>query len=129
LIKSLAYKVFWAGRYLERIENICRMYLLAIDKCSPTEVPLYLGVNEDIRKYLVRNLEMLREDLRAFSDEKVMNAVATLESAIYSSNSDLKSYFSAILQSVLYLGSIIEDEIKPVQQTIIPKKQEEVKTQ
>jgi hypothetical protein len=105
------------------------MYLLAIDKCSPTEVPLYLGVNEDIRKYLVRNLEMLREDLRAFSDEKVMNAVATLEGAIYSSNSDLKSYFSAILQSVLYLGSIIEDEIKPVQQTIIPKKQEEVKTQ
>ncbi|MEJ2776213.1 hypothetical protein DDW09_02845 [Sulfolobus sp. SCGC AB-777_L09] len=129
MIKSLAYKVFWAGRYLERIENICRMYLLAIDKCSPTEVPLYLGVNEDIRKYLVRNLEMLREDLRAFSDEKVMNAVATLEGAIYSSNSDLKSYFSAILQSVLYLGSIIEDEIKPVQQTIIPKKQEEVKTQ
>lgn len=129
MIKSLAYKVFWAGRYLERIENICRMYLLAIDKCSPTEVPLYLGVNEDIRKYLVRNLEMLREDLRAFSDEKVLNAVATLEGAIYSSNSDLKSYFSAILQSVLYLGSIIEDEIKPVQQTIIPKKQEEVKTQ
>ncbi|MFP3202993.1 MAG: alpha-E domain-containing protein [Sulfolobus sp.] len=129
MIKSLAYKVFWAGRYLERIENICRMYLLAIDKCSPTEVPLYLGVNEDIRKYLVRNLEMLREDLRAFSDEKVMNAVATLEGAIYSSNSDLKSYFSAILQSVLYLGSIIEDEIKPVQQIIIPKKQEEVKTQ
>ena len=125
----MAYKIFWAGRYLERIENISRMYLLAIDKCNPSEVPQYLGANEDIKKYLISSFEMLREDLRAFGNERIMNALATLEGALYSSNSDLKGYFSSVLQSVLYLGSIIEDELKPVQQVGLPKKQEEVKTQ
>lgn len=130
MIKSLAYKVFWAGRYLERIENISRMSLLAIDKgVDISSTPSYLGINDDIQKYLISNFEILRENIRAFGNEKVMNALSSLEGAIYSSTSDLRGYFSAILKSTLYLGEVIEDQLKPVITTTLPRKQEEIKTQ
>lgn len=130
MIKSLAYKVFWAGRYLERIENISRMSLLAIDKGGDiSSIPSYLGIDEDVQKYLINNFEILREDVRAFGDEKVMNALSSLEGAIYSSTSDLREYFLAVLKSTLYLGEVIEDQLKPVITTTLPRKQEEIKTQ
>ena len=58
-----------------------------------------------------------------------MNALSSLEGAIYSSTSDLREYFSAVLKSTLYLGEVIEDQLKPVITTTLPRKQEEIKTQ
>lgn len=106
------------------------MSLLAIDKgVDISSTPSYLGINDDIQKYLISNFEILRENIRAFGNEKVMNALSSLEGAIYSSTSDLRGYFSAVLKSTLYLGEVIEDQLKPVITTTLPRKQEEIKTQ
>ncbi|ARM75197.1 alpha-E domain-containing protein [Acidianus manzaensis] len=127
--KSTSYKIFWAGRYLERIENLSRTCLLLLDKGLPLQdFQKYLGINEDIVKYIQRNFEIMREDIRSFGNEKVMNAVASLEGAVYSSK-ESREYFASVLRFTLLLGEIIEDEISPKNIVNIPKKQEEIKTQ
>ena len=104
--------------------------MLAIDKgVGVSSIPSYLGINEDVQKYLIENFEILREDLRSFANEKVMNALSSLEGAIYSSTSDLRGYFSSVLRSALYLGEVIEDQLKPIVNANLPRKQEEIKTQ
>ncbi|WP_221288446.1 alpha-E domain-containing protein [Stygiolobus caldivivus] len=130
ITKSTAYKIWWAGRYLERIENTARMGLIALE-CGKdvNELPKVLGINKDVFTYLKDNLDVLREDLRSFGDEAVINSVATLEGAIYAKNNDLKEYFKGVLQAALFLGSIIEDKIGPTITTFYPRKQEEIKTQ
>lgn len=104
--------------------------MLTIDKGGDvSSIPSYLGINNDVQKYLIENFEMLREDIRSFADEKVMNALSSLEGAIYSSTTELRGYFSSVLKSTLYLGEVIEDQLKPTVNTNLPRKQEEIKTQ
>ncbi|AWR96734.1 hypothetical protein DFR86_03635 [Acidianus sulfidivorans JP7] len=131
ITKSTQYKIFWAGRYLERIENITRTSLLLIDKgISLEELQKYLGIgNQDIIKYIQNNFEILREDIRSFGNEKIINALTSLEGAVYSSTDQKRDYFSLVLRTTLHLGEIIEDEISPKNVINIPKKQEEIRTQ
>ncbi|QGR19584.1 hypothetical protein D1868_05985 [Stygiolobus azoricus] len=130
ITKSTGYKILWAGRYLERIENIARIGLLTVE-CGKTtdEISKLLGINKDVFTYLKDNLDFLREDLRSFGDEAVINAVTTLEGAIHAKSDNLKDYFNGILQASLYLGSVIEDKLRPNTGIFYPRKQEEIKTQ
>lgn len=71
----------------------------------------------------------MREDIRSFGNEKVMNPVTSLEGAIYSSTVGSKEYFASVSKAGMYLGEVIEDQLGPKNVTYIPRKQEEIRTQ
>ncbi|AOL16636.1 hypothetical protein BFU36_07905 [Sulfolobus sp. A20] len=129
MIKSTAYKVYWAGRYLERIENIARFGVYFAEKGIPIEdMNKILGI-DDVFSYLFNEFKILREDIRAFGDEASINALSALEASIYAKNNDLKSYFMNVLNSALYVLNVIEENLKPKSISIMPKKQEEIRSQ
>jgi len=129
LIKSTAYKVYWAGRYLERIENIARFGIYFAEKGIPIEDMNKILGTDDVFSYLSNEFKILREDIRAFGDEMSMNALAALEASIYAKNNDLKKYFMDVLNSTLYVLNVIEENLRPKSITILPKKQEEIRSQ
>jgi len=129
LIKSTGYKVYWTGRYLERIENIARFGLYLTEKgMSVQDISKILGT-DDIFSYIINEFQFLREDIRGFGDEANMNALSSLETAIYTKPDDAKKYFINILNSVTYLGNTLEENLKPKFISIMPKKQEEIGSQ
>jgi hypothetical protein len=129
LIKSTGYKVYWTGRYLERIENIARFGLYLTEKgMSVQDISEILGT-DDIFSYIINEFQFLREDIRGFGDEANMNALSSLETAIYTKPDDAKKYFINILNSVTYLGNTLEENLKPKFISIMPKKQEEIGSQ
>jgi hypothetical protein len=126
LIKSTAYKVYWAGRYLERLENIARFSLLLLDKgLNLDDLNKALGV-DDVFSYLASQFEVMREDLRAVAGEEVMNALASMEASVYASKEDVRRYFLNLQNSSFYLGRAMEDELGPNVSYFPPKKQEEI---
>ncbi len=129
MIKSTAYKVYWAGRYLERIENIARFGIYFAEKGIPIEDMNKILGTDDVFSYLSNEFKILREDIRAFGDEMSMNALAALEASIYAKNNDLKKYFMDVLNSTLYVLNVIEENLRPKSITILPKKQEEIRSQ
>ncbi len=129
MIKSTGYKVYWTGRYLERIENIARFGLYLTEKgMSVQDISEILGT-DDIFSYIINEFQFLREDIRGFGDEANMNALSSLETAIYTKPDDAKKYFINILNSVTYLGNTLEENLKPKFISIMPKKQEEIGSQ
>ncbi|AAK41546.1 alpha-E domain-containing protein [Saccharolobus solfataricus] len=111
LPKSIAYKIYWAGRYLERIENICRMSLLAINNgLNINTVAKQLGFDNEYEliNYVKTSFQYLRENVRSFADEKVIIQVNTLEFLIDSDKSDLQSYFTQLLNGVYNVGNSFE---------------------
>lgn len=129
MIKSTAYKVYWTGRYLERIENIARFGIYLDDKgISIQELNNILGVS-DVFLYLSNEFQLLREDIRGFGDEAVMNALSALEITIYAKRDNISKYFADILNAVIYLENMVEENLKPQSVYIMPKKQEEIGSQ
>jgi len=129
LIKSTAYKVYWTGRYLERIENIARFGVyLANNGISIQEMNNILGV-KDAFLYISNEFQLLREDIRGFGDEAVMNALSSLETTIYAKRDNLSKYFADILNTIIYLENMVEENLKPQFVSIMPKKQEEIGSQ
>ncbi|QXJ32027.1 alpha-E domain-containing protein [Saccharolobus shibatae] len=111
LPKSIAYKIYWAGRYLERIESVCRMSLLAINNgLSLNAIAKELGLNDEseLINYIKTSFQCFREDVRSFADEKVIVQVNSLEFLIDSNRSDLQSYFTQLLNGVYSVGSSLE---------------------
>ncbi|QPG48984.1 alpha-E domain-containing protein [Saccharolobus solfataricus] len=111
LPKSIAYKIYWAGRYLERIENICRMSLLAINNgLNINTVAKQLGFDNEYEliNYVKTSFQYLRENVRSFADEKVIIQVNTLEFLIDSDKSDLQSYITQLLNGVYNVGNSFE---------------------
>ncbi|MCH4816168.1 MAG: alpha-E domain-containing protein [Saccharolobus sp.] len=111
LPKSIAYKIYWAGRYLERIESVCRMSLLAINNgLSINTIAKELGLNNEseLINYIKTSFQYFREDVRSFADEKVIVQVNSLEFLIDSNRSDLQSYFTQLLNGVYSVGSSLE---------------------
>ncbi len=123
--KSTGYKVFWAGRYLERLENIARVGLFLSMRGDEELLKSSLSV-DDIKGYVEMEFNMMREDMRNFVDENVMASLSYLERAVFSDSSGEK-YYKDLLQSVLAVGSAIEGFMAPSSNSAIPKKQEEVR--
>ena len=112
ITRSTAYKIYWAGRYLERIEDIARASLCALHSNVPLDsLAKEFGLNskEEIIEYIKKSFEMLREDIRGFADESVIIQVNNLGFAIDSEHNDMEKYFSSILTSVMALGSSLEN--------------------
>lgn len=110
--KSLAYKIYWSGRYLERIEDISRACLFALHSHYSLDylAKEYGLENEsDIFRYIKSSFEFLREDLRSFADERILIQVNSLGYILELQSSDLESYFTSILNNILLLGSMLEN--------------------
>ncbi len=122
LSKSTAYKVLWAGRYLERIENIARVGLFLKDEEG---VKAVFAVS-DVREYLKSQFNLMREDMRSFADENVIASLSYLERAVLSDATGEK-YYRDVLESVLSVGNAVEGMMAPHSKFMLPKKQEEVR--
>lgn len=111
LTKSLAYKIYWTGRYLERIEDICRASIMALQKGeSLDDVAKAFGLSkgEDVFEYIKRSYVALRENIRGFGDESLLVEVNTLEFKINLPKDALLSYFYEVENGIIQLGSRIE---------------------
>ena len=112
ITKTTAYKIYWAGRYLERIEDIARASLCALhSNTSLDSLAKEYGLNskEEIVIYIKKSFEFLREDIRGFADESIMIQLNNLGFIIDSNYTDMESYFSSILTSVMALGSSLDN--------------------
>ncbi|ABP95049.1 MULTISPECIES: alpha-E domain-containing protein [Metallosphaera] len=111
LTKSLAYRIYWTGRYLERIENICRISIIAVNNGSSLDsIAKGYGLKgeKELFEYVRMSLELLRENIRSFANEKLMIEVNEMESRINSPKDNLVSYFSDIISSAMRLGNSLE---------------------
>ncbi|BFI76974.1 alpha-E domain-containing protein [Sulfurisphaera ohwakuensis] len=109
--RSTAYKIYWAGRYLERIENMCRVSLLALHNgVSLDNLAKEYGLKDgsEIFQYIKNSFAMLREDLRSFVDEKTLIEVNSLGFQIDSDVNDLEGYFIRILNDANKLSQSLE---------------------
>ncbi|MUN30013.1 hypothetical protein GC250_11350 [Sulfolobus metallicus DSM 6482 = JCM 9184] len=125
LSKSTGYKIYWAGRYLERIENVSRMGLFLSLKGEEDSLKAILATN-DVKDYLKTEFLLVREDIRSFVDDNVIASLAYMERAIYSID-DGEKYFRDLLQATLAVENAIENFMAYPSNTIFPKKQEEVR--
>ncbi|QGA53886.1 hypothetical protein GFS03_04480 [Sulfolobus sp. E5-1-F] len=128
LPKSIAYKIYWAGRYLERIESICRMSLLAINNgLGINAVAKEIGLNDEneLINYIRMTFQYFREDIRSFADEKIIVQVNGLEFLIDSDKSDPESYFKHLLNGVYGIGSSLENFFVEVRSEIRIRSQQE----
>ncbi|BFH74652.1 alpha-E domain-containing protein [Sulfurisphaera javensis] len=126
--KSIGYKIYWAGRYLERIENVCRASLFALHngKSLDSLAKEYGLENEkDLMKYIKTSFEYLREDIRGFADERILIEVNSLGLQINSNTSDLESYFSRLLIVINSIGSMLENYFIKTKEEMRIRSQEE----
>ncbi|MCY0849744.1 alpha-E domain-containing protein [Sulfuracidifex metallicus] len=112
LTKSLAYRIYWAGRYLERIENICRISVIALNNgISLDSIAKEYGLKDEkeLFEYIRMSLEQLRENIRSFASERMMIEVNEMELRINSPKDNLISYFNNIISSAMSLGNGLEE--------------------
>ncbi|BCS93093.1 alpha-E domain-containing protein [Metallosphaera javensis (ex Sakai et al. 2022)] len=111
LTRSIAYRIYWAGRYLERIENIGRISIIAINSgISLDSVAKGYGLEgqKELFDYIRTSFEYLRENIRSFAGERLMIEVNEMELRINSSKEDLLGYFNGIISSTVSLGNALE---------------------
>lgn len=112
LTKSLAYRIYWTGRYAERIEDICRTAILALSNGISLDTVAFaygLSKGEDLFEYIQKTFNFMRENIRSFGDEKLLVNINELEFKINLSKSDLTSYFIGIENSILEVEKRLEE--------------------
>ncbi|WP_338602537.1 alpha-E domain-containing protein [Sulfolobus tengchongensis] len=128
IVKSIAYKIYWAGRYLERIENVCRISIFTLKSgLDLKSVAKEYGLEDEkeVINYIRTSFQYLREDIRSFGDEKLMIEANSLGFLIDSDNSDLINYFTQILNGVINLGNSFEKYFVEVRSEMKIRSQEE----
>lgn len=115
LTKGLAYKVYWVGRYLERIDMTCRVVISEMtsgDLSRGALNDLTGGTMEGIVNYLKSNFEPMREDLRAFGDSRVISATESLGAVMeIDFRENPRQYIEGVIVAVSALAAALESQL------------------